>query len=191
VETRNLREPVEIRALVADDDYALRTLYAALLGQVDGLSSVIMAEDGAEALRVGRTSHLHVALLDLNMPRVDGIEAARRLSSLQPSTRIALQSSDPESLRERADGLGFPVFDKLDFDHVVEWIERQVTIAISADTKGRVSPLAPKLDRNCSLCGYGVVSRDPPGRCPMCNRAAVWIDSSRVSRAGARQRSAC
>jgi rubrerythrin len=37
---------------------------------------------------------------------------------------------------------------------------------------------AQRLDLNCSCCGYGIVSREPPERCPMCGATPVWIEPS-------------
>ena len=37
---------------------------------------------------------------------------------------------------------------------------------------------AQRLDLNCSRCGYGIVSREPPERCPMCGTTPVWVEQS-------------
>ena len=73
---------------------------------------------------------LDIAVLDLNMPRLNGIDTAVRLRSLQPSLQIALHSSDPELLRQRAAGLDLPLFDKLDFDHLIDWVQRHANISV-------------------------------------------------------------
>jgi CheY-like chemotaxis protein len=164
------------RVLVADDDPGVRTMFATLLRATAGVTSVIEAEDGAEAVDMAREQRLDVVVLDLNMPRLDGVAAARRLRALQPSLAIALHSSDPELLRERAAGLGLPLFDKLDFDRLLTWLERQTEEASAARGKGAVARMAPKLDLCCSLCGYGIVTRLPPARCPMCGGAPEWAE---------------
>jgi CheY-like chemotaxis protein len=129
-----------IRVLVADDDAGVRSLLRTLLGTVEGVSSVLAVEDGAQAVQVARGVRIDVAVLDLNMPRLDGVEAARMLLALQPSMRIALHSSDPHDLHARAHGLKLPLRDKLDVDSLLEWVESQ---AVSGcDGRGRVSPLA-------------------------------------------------
>ena len=112
-----------VRVLVADDDESQRILYGSLVLGLPGVTSVVAAQDGVEAVRVAGTFALHVAILDLNMPRLDGVEAALRLSATQPSLRIALHSSDPDELRERAHGLGLPLFGKLEVDRLAEWVE--------------------------------------------------------------------
>ena len=162
------------RVLVADDDERVRTMFATLLRAIAGVVSVIEAQDGAEAVELARERRLDIAVLDLNMPCVDGVEAAIRLRALHPSLRIALHSSDPELLGQRAAGLGLSLFDKVDFDRLHAWVERHAQDASANDAGATVAPLAPKLDLCCSLCGYGIVSRVPPARCPMCGREAVW-----------------
>ena len=112
-----------MRVLVADDDESQRILYGSLVLGLPGVTSVVAAQDGVEAVRVAGTFALHVAILDLNMPRLDGVEAALRLSATQPSLRIALHSSDPDELRQRAHGLGLPLFGKLEVDRLAEWVE--------------------------------------------------------------------
>jgi CheY-like chemotaxis protein len=49
-----------------------------------------------------------IAILDFIMPRLDGVEAALLLRRDCPSTRVAVQSSDPDGLKERAAALGSP-----------------------------------------------------------------------------------
>jgi CheY-like chemotaxis protein len=111
-----------VRVLVADDDESQRILYGSLVLGLPGVTSVVAAQDGVEAVRVAGALALHVAILDLNMPRLDGVEAALRLSATQPSLRVALHSSDPDELRQRAHGLGLPLFGKLEVDRLAEWV---------------------------------------------------------------------
>lgn len=166
--------------LVADDDAGVRRMFATLLRAAAGVMSVIEVNDGAAAVEVARERRLHIAVLDLNMPRLDGVDAAVRLRELQPSLRIALHSSDPELLRNRAGGLGLPLFDKIDFAGLLAWVERQAAEATAHTGNASIVPMAPKLDLSCSLCGYGIVSRlPPPPRCPMCGGDPAWAEPLR------------
>ena len=166
----------DARLLVVDDDEPVRTLYVALLENVAGVGPVVAAGDGADAVQVAKKLALDVAVLDLNMPRLDGIEAALALAALQPSLSIALHSSDPDTLRQRARGLDFAVFDKVEFDRLVAWVEGEVERLRLPRPVG--SP-DTRCDLSCSSCGYGVATDAPPAHCPMCNSATVWTDDGR------------
>jgi CheY-like chemotaxis protein len=164
-----------VRLLLADDDARVRALFATLLGAVAGVGSVVEAEDGTQAVEAADDGRVDVAVLDMNMPRLDGIEAARSLRALRPSMPIALHSSDPELLHTRAAGLGLPLFDKTDLDRLLAWVEQQAE-RLAQQGPATVAPLTRKLDLCCAACGYGIVSREPPTRCPMCGKDAVWAE---------------
>jgi DNA-binding NarL/FixJ family response regulator len=115
----------DVRVLVADDDDGARALYLALLRDVAGISSLAEASDGHAAVLVARELRCQIAILDFNMPRLDGVEAALLLRRDCPSMRVAVQSSDPEGLNQRAAELGLTVFDKLDFEPMLAWVEQQ------------------------------------------------------------------
>jgi CheY-like chemotaxis protein len=169
-------EPVtRVRVLVAEDDRAVRAHFVALLGNANGIASTLEAADGAEAVQVGLQLRPEIAVLDLNIPRLSGVEAAQTLTALRPSMRIALQSSDPDSLRAHAGGLGLPLFDKLECERLVHWVEAQAR-SCGPRVDETVSALARRLDLTCSMCGYGIVSRNPPERCPMCHVDAAWME---------------
>jgi DNA-binding NarL/FixJ family response regulator len=120
------REAVSgVRVLVADDDEGVRALYLALLRDVAGISSLAEASDGHAAVLVARDLRCQIAILDFNMPRLDGVEAALLLRRDCPSIHVAVQSSNPEELNQRVAGLGLTVFDKLDFERLVAWVEKQ------------------------------------------------------------------
>lgn len=129
-----------IDVLVADDDEAMRFLLVTALGALPGVGSVVAAADGTAAVDVGRTRRLDVAVLDVQMPRIDGIEAAGRLLELQPWLRIALGSSDSRALGERGRGLGLPLFDKLRIDELFDWVGGQAS-AIGAGPRSVMSPV--------------------------------------------------
>ena len=157
----------ELRLLVADDNEAVRTHYVTLLEQIDG--SVVAAADGVEAVQLARAAEFDLAVLDLNMPRLDGVEAAVAMAALQPALAIAVHSSDPDALRGRAHGLDLALFDKLQFDALVSWVAAEVA-------RRRASrPAPPRLDLSCARCGYGVATDPPPLRCPMCDGETDWV----------------
>ena len=89
-----------IRVLLADDQRVVREGLGTLLGLLDGIELVGTAADGEEAVRLATDHAPDVVLMDLRMPRVDGIEATARLAAQLPSTRvIALTTyADDESV---------------------------------------------------------------------------------------------
>jgi CheY-like chemotaxis protein len=167
-----LEDEPRIELLLADDDAALRTLLAARAADVVAALRVVEAEDGAEAIRIGLERRPQLALLDVNMPRLGGMEAAITLRELRPQTRVALHSGDPRPHRERAREHRLPLFDKLDLDRSIRWLELQMRALAEPS---RLARTAPTRDLECSVCGYGVVRSAPPERCPMCQTEGQWV----------------
>jgi DNA-binding NarL/FixJ family response regulator len=91
---------VRVRVLLADDQRLVRESLATLLGLLDGIELVASAADGEEAVALAARHRPDVVLMDLRMPRLDGIEATRRLREQQPGVRvIALTTyADDESV---------------------------------------------------------------------------------------------
>lgn len=123
---------VKVRILIADDEASFRSLLAQKLRDSVAGVEVLEAIDGAEALQLGLQQYPQIALLDISMPRLGGIEAARTLRSLRPTIEIALQSGDAEEHRLRATDLGLPLFDKRDLEQPVAWIEARARTDLSA-----------------------------------------------------------
>jgi DNA-binding NarL/FixJ family response regulator len=92
------REPV--RVVLADDQRLVRESLGTLLNLLDGIELVASASDGEEALALCDEHQPEVVLMDLRMPRLDGIEATRRLRERHPDVRvIALTTyADDESV---------------------------------------------------------------------------------------------
>lgn len=98
IESLPHREPV--RVMLADDQRLVRESLSTLLGLLTGIELVAAASDGEEALALAAEHRPDVVLMDLRMPRLDGIEATRRLHERQPDVRvIALTTyADDESV---------------------------------------------------------------------------------------------
>jgi DNA-binding NarL/FixJ family response regulator len=69
-----------VRVVVADDQELVRSGFALIVDSQPDLVVVGEAGDGDEAVTVARREHADVVLMDVRMPRVDGIEATRRLA---------------------------------------------------------------------------------------------------------------
>jgi DNA-binding NarL/FixJ family response regulator len=82
---------VTIRVLIADDQALVRGGFRAILEAAPDIEVVAEAADGAEAVELARRHRIDVALIDIRMPRVDGIEATRRLmSESRAATRVLI-----------------------------------------------------------------------------------------------------
>jgi two-component system, NarL family, response regulator DesR len=79
-----------IRVLLADDEDLIRTAVAALLGLEPDLSVVAQAADGRAAVKEALSHRPDVAVLDLEMPHLDGLEVTTELTRALPSCAVVI-----------------------------------------------------------------------------------------------------
>ncbi|MFF2197266.1 response regulator [Streptomyces sp. NPDC058157] len=79
-----------IRVVVADDQTVVREGLVLLLGLLPGTEVVAAAADGAEAVRLVAAHAPDVVLMDLRMPRMDGVEATRLITGKHPGTGVVV-----------------------------------------------------------------------------------------------------
>jgi DNA-binding NarL/FixJ family response regulator len=102
--------PLVTRILVADDHPIVRSGLRKVLDAKADMEVVAEAEDGAEAVRLGLSEDVHVAILDVSMPRMTGIQAAEELHRRKPELKLLMLSMYDseqflfESLRAGASG---------------------------------------------------------------------------------------
>jgi DNA-binding NarL/FixJ family response regulator len=77
-----------VRVLVADDQTVVREGLVMLLGLSPGIEVVAAAANGDEALELARRHTPDVVLMDLRMPRTDGVQATRHILAELPATRV-------------------------------------------------------------------------------------------------------
>ena len=77
-----------IRIIIADDHIVLREGTRELLQKEEDLDVIGEAGDGEEAVRLGRELKPDVAIVDINMPRLNGIEAIKQINAISPKTAV-------------------------------------------------------------------------------------------------------
>ncbi|MFJ9430324.1 response regulator [Streptomyces sp. NPDC101490] len=89
-----------LRVVVADDQAVVREGIVMLLGLLPGVEVVGAARDGEEAVALTAEFRPDVVLMDLRMPRCDGVEATRRIHERHPGTEVVVLTTyaDDDSL---------------------------------------------------------------------------------------------
>jgi response regulator NasT len=90
-----------VKVLVAEDETIIRLDLVEMLGRA-GLEVVGEARDGLEAVELARSEQPDLAVLDVKMPRLDGIEAARRILDERPIPIVMLTAYGQDELVGRA-----------------------------------------------------------------------------------------
>lgn len=85
-----------IRVLIADDHEVVRAGTRRLLEEFEDIEVVAEASDGREAISEYKRTSPDVAILDISMPVVDGIDTCKQLKTLHPNARILILTVHPE-----------------------------------------------------------------------------------------------
>ena len=85
-----------IRVLIADDQALFRRGLYVVLGTEDGIEVVGEAENGEEAVAKSEELAPDVVLMDVRMPKVNGIDAARTIRGIAPTTKILMLTVSDE-----------------------------------------------------------------------------------------------
>jgi len=102
--------PLKARILLADDHAMVRRGLRLILDAEPDLEVVAEAGDGAEAVELALREEVHLAVLDITMPRLTGLQAARQLAQRCPEMRLLMLSMHDneeyffEALRSGASG---------------------------------------------------------------------------------------
>lgn len=152
--------------LVVDDDAHIRDF---LRRSLSNLLTVVEAADGAQAVAAARWSHPQIVVMDLEMPVLDGYEAARQIKSDAATgnpTLIALTGAAAENAVPRARAAGFSYFVRKEIN-ARDFIEKIVRLVKEASglpdeppaerAPAKVLPLVP-------VVAPGLPPADPPTR---------------------------
>ena len=97
--------------LIVDDNAQVRTLMRGITAQEPSLHVVGEATDGAEAMRLAQALRPDLILLDLVMPRVNGLEALRGIKAARSETKVIIVTvHDEDTYRQAAEASGADAF---------------------------------------------------------------------------------
>jgi DNA-binding NarL/FixJ family response regulator len=120
-----------IRVLIADDHRLFAEALEAILGAEDRIAVVGHAGDGQEAVRLATELKPDVVLMDISMPVMDGIDAAKRIRSEDGGARILMltgsNARDDVDRARRAGAAGYVTKDRIAaelIDAIVEIADR-------------------------------------------------------------------
>ena len=101
----------EVTVLIVDDQLPFRLAARAVVGRTPGFELVGEAVDGDEVVAAATELRPHLILMDINMPRMNGIEATRQVLAALPDTTVFLCSTYQRSdLPPEAETSGFAAY---------------------------------------------------------------------------------
>jgi DNA-binding NarL/FixJ family response regulator len=118
LEPRQQKSHYELTVLVVDDNTRYRQQLTHLIGKIRPTSILYEAGNISEAVKLGQQVHPQLAIIDVVLEDEDGIQCARQLRSVSPSTRMVVVSAYPDrGFRKQALSAGAVAFvDKKDLD---------------------------------------------------------------------------
>ncbi len=81
------------KVLVVDDESHIRKFVILIIQSIGGFATVLQAANGDEALQLYEREKPDLVLLDVNMPRVDGLQTLRKLKHVDPLCRVVMLTS--------------------------------------------------------------------------------------------------
>jgi DNA-binding NarL/FixJ family response regulator len=161
-----------IRVLAADDQRVVREGLAMLLGLLPDVEVVGTAANGEEALAMAGELRPDVILMDLRMPKMDGVEATRRLRASHPEIKVVVLTTyaDDRSVIEalRAGALGYLTKDA-GADEIRQAPNAEIAAKLfvsEATVKSHVNHMLPKIGARDRAQAVGYAYRHglvPPG----------------------------
>lgn len=115
------------RLVIADDHELTRVLLRTLLSLHPEIEVVGEAENGEEAARLAVSGEADIAVLDIEMPKMDGLTAAELIRSARPQVRVILHTASADQAKQaRARELGLTVLVKGDFDATISAVTERL-----------------------------------------------------------------
>ncbi|MFE1954636.1 MULTISPECIES: response regulator [Streptomyces] len=191
----------------------IRAGVAAILAAGDDFEVVAEAADGREAVTLARAHRPDVALVDIRMPRLDGLAAAEQIVAAAPGTAVAmlttfsedayvtralaggatgflLKSGDPHELMAgvRAVAGGAAFLSPRVARHVIDGLGRGGRLTREAEARDRVAALTPREREVLGLVGAGLSNPEIAARLHLVEGTVKAYVSTVLDRLGVRNR---
>ncbi|MFP8962974.1 response regulator [Streptomyces nanhaiensis] len=144
-----------VRVILADDQTLVRAGFRSILADEDGIEVVGEAGDGLRAVELTRVLRPDVVLMDIRMPGLDGLEAARRIAADErlPDTRVVILTTfDVDdyvygALRAGASGFLLKDTEPMELLHAVRVVARGDALIAPAVTRRLIAEFAGRARR--------------------------------------------
>ena len=127
-----------IRVLIVDDQEIYRSALSGLLDIVGGYEVVGLAASGEEGIELASRTALDLVFMDLRLPGVDGLAAARSIRDAPDAPEVIMISTDVEGLPADQVGAAGALAARAKADLDPDWLE---------DLRDRLTPPSPPGDR--------------------------------------------
>lgn len=160
--------PFDCQFLVADDHELVRCAIRCALESVPGWTVSAEACDGEEAVLLARGSAPGIAVIDLDMPVKNGLDAIQQIKAASPETAIvAITGSDWDRSRERAEQAGADAFlvktqPVSDLIAIIDQLLVQRTARAKQDLPAAAAALAPLTEREREVVTLIAQGRSTP-----------------------------
>jgi two-component system, chemotaxis family, protein-glutamate methylesterase/glutaminase len=141
-----------LRVLVAEDSVVARALIVSILNREAGIEVVGEARDGEQAVKMAAELEPDVITMDVHMPKLDGLEATRRIMAETPTPIVVISAIDPKDVKisiEALDSGALAALGKPSGPTAPDFAERSQEIVSTVKTMAgvRVVKRRPRLTR--------------------------------------------
>lgn len=141
-------EPLVTTVLIVDDHPSLRLVLKMHLSQVLGVTGILEADNGQATIQIVKDSAPGLVILDIDIPKINGLDVIPRIRAIQPSIRILVVSGQDQSVfapRVKTAGANGYVSKAQEISEIIRCVEAILAgYTVFPNTEG---PQAPRLER--------------------------------------------
>ncbi|MNX40305.1 Virulence factors putative positive transcription regulator BvgA [compost metagenome] len=141
-------EPIVTTVLIVDDHPSLRLVLKMHLSQVLGVTGILEADNGQATIQIVKDSAPGLVILDIDIPKINGLDVIPRIRAIQPSIRILVVSGQDQSVfapRVKTAGANGYVSKAQEISEIIRCVEAILAgYTVFPNTEG---PQAPRLER--------------------------------------------